>query len=490
MISLSTIPLYLKGFTQPKYDQNILLIVLDSLSAKNMSLYGYSRKTTPCIEKFAKKSTVYHNHYTPGTFTPPGTASLLSGTYPWSHRVVKVMGRMPHDLDKNNLFQLVNQNFYTAAYTQNFQAELLLHQFEDEISNHTPIQKTSKYYQQLSPYMFYNDLPAAYWGERIARGENSTFRGSFYLFGIVDLVQEYFINKIERDKNVAYPQGLPHNYQGMAYLPKDTFNWLEAYAQSLSTPFFGYFHFYPPHHPYRPSKEFIGLFNDDINSVNKPLHIFGEERDDKELLEAYDEFIAETDYYLGKTLSELEKNGFMDNCYVIITSDHGEMFERGIWGHLTPTVYEPLVKIPLIIHKPGQQKRVDVYTNTSSIDILPTLCKITGRGIPTWAEGEILPAFSQFPSNPNRPIFCMDFKNNKPLNKYHSGTISMIKNQYKLIHYYGYEKLNMGFEFYNLRDDPEELDDLYPSNAEIILDMQNELLEKLNKVNRPYNKED
>ena len=41
---------------------NVLIFVFDSMSARHLSLYGYSRKTTPNLEKFAERASVYHNH--------------------------------------------------------------------------------------------------------------------------------------------------------------------------------------------------------------------------------------------------------------------------------------------------------------------------------------------------------------------------------------------------------------------------------------------
>src|SRR5512140_2656768 len=66
----------------------VIILVFDALSAKNLSLYGYPLHTMPNLEKFAENATVYHRHYSAATFTVPGTASLLSGLYPWSHRAL------------------------------------------------------------------------------------------------------------------------------------------------------------------------------------------------------------------------------------------------------------------------------------------------------------------------------------------------------------------------------------------------------------------
>ena len=57
---------------------NILVLVFDALSAKDVSLYGFPRQTTPNLERAANQATVYHRHYSAGNFTTPGTASLIN----------------------------------------------------------------------------------------------------------------------------------------------------------------------------------------------------------------------------------------------------------------------------------------------------------------------------------------------------------------------------------------------------------------------------
>ena len=465
---------------------NIIVIVLDSMSAHNLSLYGYPNPTTPFLESFANVSTVYHRHYTPGTFTPSGTASLLTGKIPPSHRVTKVMARIPERLAPQNIFNLLSQDYLTVSLTQNLQAEMLLQQCKSAIDMHIPIQETAALYQQILAYPFGRDLDAAYWGERIARGENTTFRGSFFLSGLLDWIQENQIKSIEADLSKIYPDGLPHNYQGMAYVTQTVFEWLEQHMRTLPAPFFGYYHLYPPHHPYRPASAFQGIFEDHWTPPEKPEHPFALDIEEASPRIVYDEFIAEIDALLGKMLTELDAAGILDNSYVVITSDHGELFERGIWGHVTPVMYESLVQVPLLIHKPGQQQREDVETATTSIDLLPTLCSIAGVSIPDWAEGAVLPGFDGAQADPQRSIFMTDFKQNRPRGAYDSGTIALLKGHYKLIYYFGYRTIEDGFEFYDLENDPEELNDLYPAGGAVVEEIKAELLAAAEEMTAPF----
>ena len=108
----------------------------------------------------------------------------------------------------------------------------------------------------------------------------------------------------------------------------------------------------------------------------------------------YDEFILYVDHEFGRLMENLESNGLLDNTWVILTSDHGELFERGIAGHLTPVLYQPVIRVPLLIFEPGRTIRQDVYSNTSTVDLLPTLLHVTGQKLADWSEGTPLPPFS------------------------------------------------------------------------------------------------
>ena len=58
---------------------NILLIGIDSLSARNMSAYGYHRQTTPHIDKFASEGVLFERYYCPSVPTTSGYGSMLTG---------------------------------------------------------------------------------------------------------------------------------------------------------------------------------------------------------------------------------------------------------------------------------------------------------------------------------------------------------------------------------------------------------------------------
>ena len=98
-----------KSFGLQSDKKNVVIVVFDAFSAYNMSLYGYSRDTTPNIARLAERAVVYHNHYASSNYTTSGTASLLTGTHPWTHRALQPNGTVIEDFVDHNIFSVFNE---------------------------------------------------------------------------------------------------------------------------------------------------------------------------------------------------------------------------------------------------------------------------------------------------------------------------------------------------------------------------------------------
>lgn len=64
---------------------NVIVILVDTLRADHLSLYGYERSTSPNLDKLAEESLVFSRAISTASWTPPGTTSVLSGLYPTTH---------------------------------------------------------------------------------------------------------------------------------------------------------------------------------------------------------------------------------------------------------------------------------------------------------------------------------------------------------------------------------------------------------------------
>jgi arylsulfatase A-like enzyme len=472
---------------------NIIVMVFDAMSADNLSLYGYPRKTTPNFERLAQRSTVYHSHYSAGSFTTSGTASLLTGLYPWTHRAIDEGGQVAPAFAEKNIFSLFGKSYDRAGFGQNIWAELLLGEFRSNLDVHLPPGAFS-IRQQLGGSLFVKDTPVSYYAYDDFLYHLGDSPKSL-IFGLLDrLVFGYRLRSISlngypsNDKSVENYLNIPHsdNYK-IYYKLEDIFRGLLSQIKLLEQPFLAYFHLWSPHAPYTPSQEFIELFKQDgFDPPKKPKHPLGDQLGLEPINYArllYDAYVANVDFEFGHFLDGLTAAGILDNTYFVLTSDHGEMFERGIIGHENPLMYDPGLHVPLLISAPGQTSGRDFYSPTNSVDILPTLLKIAGREIPTWAEGQLLPGFGGMADN-SRATFTVDAKLCSSFGKLSIASMAMRKNVYKLSYYLGYGKTDW-FELYDLQNDPEELTDLFNKDISTSDIMKDELLTAFNKNSGP-----
>ncbi len=186
-------------------------------------------------------------------------------------------------------------------------------------------------------------------------------------------------------------------------------------------------------------------------------------------------------------MDSFERAGILENSHIILTSDHGESFERGEFGHGTYLLYDPVIHVPLLISSPGQKERLDVYSPTSSVDIVPTLLILAGKDVPANLDGRILPGFGG-KEDFQRSIFALEAKENSAFEPLTTATIALMKEGKKLIYYTGYPQYPEVFELYDLNEDIEEMKDLFFEDTVTAARMKEELLDTLATANRRFKK--
>jgi len=474
---------------------NILVFVFDAMSARNLSLYGYGRRTTPNLEKFAERASVYNRHYSAGNFTSSGTASMLTGLYPWTHRAINYRGMVDRSLVERNFFNLIGKEYTRVAFTQNLWADILLSQFEKDLDLHLPSDSYSQFADSLmQPDLLRKDRDLAYFVFQdflnLRVDDVHPYPGSLFLAS-ADLARALASDRpyVSAD----YPRGLPTNHD-FSYENTSVLEGIGHFIQNSMgqfLPYFGYFHFWSPHEHYSARKDFIGIFQEDLKIQDKPRHSFSASNFSDQSLQKYrreyDEFIADVDAEFGRLISSLENSGVLQNSYVIVTSDHGELFERGEQGHASALMYAPVTHIPLLIAAPGQQSRSDFHSLTSNLDLLPTLLQIAGKEIPNWVEGRLLPGFGGT-EDEARSIFPMMAKDNAAFRPVKRATFTLLKGTHELIFFTGYPDHPDTFELYNLQEDPAELHDLFSRDINTASQMKDELLDAISAANRNYQK--
>ncbi len=465
---------------------NVLILLFDALSAVDMSFYGYPRPTTPNFERFTQKATVFHRHYATGSFTTPGTASLLTGVLPWTHRAINLQGTTSPQFQDNNLFSLIPTEYQTFAYTHNSLAQILLDQFRGSIDDLHEISELALFSDIWTEKLPLNEFRHPFEAELLSTKNNFSVNSSLVISLMDEIQRTAASGRLSEDYKKKFPRGLPNcrpdgRYNTLCFTLETAIDWIANQFNHVSQPFLGYVHLFPPHAPYNPRREFINIFDDRPVSTAKPEHHFSQGVGQKELTRQrrrYDESIAYVDAEFGRLISLLENQKALDSTILVVTSDHGELFERGISGHNTEVLYEPLVRIPLLISTPGQTARVDIHAPTQAIDVLPTILNIVASESGARFEGQALP-FDPHTIDSQRELYIVEAKSSPKNGRLDKATFAMISGEYKLIYYRGYKGFDEQYELFNLENDPEELVNLFSPADPVAQQLKARLLSKL-----------
>lgn len=477
--------------TAPAGAPNILILLFDTWTAENLSLYGYGRRTTPHLERLAERAIVYHQHYAPGNYTTPATASLLTGVYPWHHRALRLYDQVLPQWVGQNLFAAFPE-YHRLAYAQNPIANIFLTQFRGELEDYLPPVRGVAW-PDLFARLFSQDHIVSSGARRLLLRGDQAPNGSLFLSRLHQALWRARVNDLRAATSQEFPLGPPNLDDENYFTIEDSLDFLLRETASQPGPYLGYFHFFPPHAPYRPRREFAAQFRADGFEIPvKPLHPL-RNQDSAVRIRAerdwYDHYLLDLDAQIGRVVDTLERRGDLNNTILVLTADHGEMFERGLLQHFHRSLHQPVVHIPLLIFMPGQRQRVDILSPTSAVDVLPTLAHLTGKPAPDWAEGEILRPFRSGLPNAERPLYGLEAKESHPARRLGRASYLAIRWPYKLTYYANYPQLDeFGGEYielYNIETDPHELHDLTESEPGIVAELRTLLRQQLDAAEPP-----
>jgi len=222
-------------------------------------------------------------------------------------------------------------------------------------------------------------------------------------------------------------------------------DWLDQHQED---DFFLFVHYYDPHEPYQAPKPFAGQYGPGMHG-------------------AYAAEIAYTDYHIGKLLSKLKSLDIYDSALIIITSDHGEALgEHGEPQH-GYFIYEGNIRVPLIIKGPGENQPRRIEQIVGLVDIVPTICKMTGMNEPNKARGIDLSAYlmGREPQEMQRYLYSESVL---PCNIECNPLLGVSTQEWKYIQ-------TTRDELYDLRQDPTEQNNLAVQQAKRAGMMQKQL---------------
>lgn len=211
-----------------------------------------------------------------------------------------------------------------------------------------------------------------------------------------------------------FPAGLTEGFDEMVYLEREPLNSeanINVALESLDrlaegTPFAMHIQAFDPHQPWRPSPFDLGTWANlddvpfDVNGgrdtqqaglnaaldSDDPAVVSGATR---AVVDLYDEELLGLDAQIDALLDGLDTRGLLADTLVVFTSDHGEtLFDRGPqYGHGV-SLYEELVRVPLLFYNPAFTNASVDGCLASTMDIHPTLLAAMGIPLPDELDGE------------------------------------------------------------------------------------------------------
>jgi arylsulfatase A-like enzyme len=399
---------------------NIVFILLDATRADHLSMYGYSRPTTPNLDQLARRGVVFDHMYAQSSWTKPSVATILSSLYPSVHKVTRERDFLSDDVT-------VLPELLRAAGYKTFGVSAN--------ANVSPIFGYSQGFDEFRVWKVESAIRLTMVG-RIAQ----------------DLFTTSQLRRMLGERGDIIPRA--------EVLTDLTLDWV---SRSGEGPFFLYVHYIDPHTPYTPPAPYDTMFDHRKDPPRRaggvdPLALVPPDQSRAEvgrILDLYDGEIVYADLHIGRLLRELGARGILDNAIVVFTADHGEEFwEHGHDEH-GKSAYEEVLRVPFVISAPGRLPagvHADDYVGL--IDLTPTLLALAGIEVPADLQGlsfaGVLTGSTE--RRPERRLFAQAITD--------AFALEMVRDQrYKLVrHLHGPRAGQV--ELYDLREDPLERTDI------------------------------
>ncbi len=393
--------------------ENAILIIIDTLRADHVGCYGYGRPLTPRIDELAAEGIRFDTCIAQAPWTIPSIMSIMTSMYPSVNGIMDDQGRL------DPMRQTLAEAFLAAGFRT---AGIVSHTFVDS---------------------------------RFGFGKG------FEIFEDEKVIQE----PADRITDLA----------------------ISILEEVKDERFFLFIHYFDPHFPYEPPAPYDTIQvtpGVDVESMSwKEMKRFAHVRNPvpqaelNRIVGLYDGEIAFTDVMIGRLIEYLKTSGIYDNTIIALTSDHGEEFkDHGSMGH-TRTLYDEVIRVPLLIRDPGSQARgVVVEEQVRSMDIAPTLLGAVGVGIPVDFQGFDLSDFWSDPGTVSPLIAFSETSRHAILRSIRTDDKKYIQN-IRQSFYHAIPNVENTHELYNLGEDGKELQDRKNEREPLLITIRNRLFE-------------
>ncbi|MCG8354885.1 MAG: choline-sulfatase [Kiloniellales bacterium] len=426
---------------------NILLFMVDQLTAFALKAYGGTVCKTPNLDRLAARGVVFENAYCPYPLCAPSRFAMMAGRLP--SRIGAFDNGAEFTASTPTFAHYLRlRGYYTCiAGKMHFVGPDQHHGFEERLTT------------EIYPADF-SWTPVAGYKDGNPDDERRYAAGVSTIDTILDAGPKARTMQIDYDEEVVHRAVR------------------ELYARARSgdgRPFLLTVSLTHPHDPYAitraywerytdseidaPRVGFVPLDERDPHSRSLYFH-YGQDKTEitseayRRARRGYYGMISYVDDLFGQVMAALEGADFAENTVVLFTSDHGDMIgERGMW--FKKTLFEPAIRVPLIIAHPGRSACREPAP-VSLVDVLPTLLELTGtdaEAIRTPLDGRSLaPALDG--GRLSGPVFVEHIDGGTAAPR-----VMVREGAMKLVYSRAYPS-----QFYDLAADPDELDNLAGSS--------------------------
>lgn len=346
---------YNSKITSSKLNQlNVILVIVESLRPDQLSQYGSKRLVMPALEGLASRSSVFLNAYSQASHSDLADICPLSSHYPMRSK----------------------QQFYYS--------------------------KTATYPRVV----VFDALKKVGYRTAVFSSQNETWAGMLNYYLNDNLDHLFHAETYRKSKQIDSPDEVFHDYMQTLnragkvddrVTVKKAIDWI---GSQNSAPFFMYMNLQSGHFPYKLPQDHTKRFN--LHQEKFEMH-FG--RFPKERMEEVKEYYAESLYYVDLQLKRLfdflVESNQLDNTIIIVTADTGQGFyEHGLTQHGN-SVYDELVRVPIIVFTPEQEGKI--WNNVvEHIDIPPTIYDLLNLAPHPGFQGT-----SMFRRDAKQPVFSI-----------------------------------------------------------------------------------
>jgi alpha-L-rhamnosidase len=199
-------------------------------------------------------------------------------------------------------------------------------------------------------------------------------------------------------------------------------------------------------------------------------------------VKGYYRMIYGIDLEIAKIRQKLKEKGLDQNTVIILMGDNGYFLgERQLAGKWL--MYEPSIRVPLIVYDPRVKKHQDINDMALNIDVPATMLDLAGVSQPeSWHGKSLMPVVSGAQKSLNRDTILIEhlweFENIPPSD-------GVRTSEWK---YFRYVNDKSSEELYHLKSDPKETENLVenPKYAEVLKKLRNKLEQLTQKYTDPY----